>query len=469
LRAASPNSPGPASSASQPRSPDEGIAIDGSLTGFALTLERYLPDFQMAHELVTSERLSAFLPWMTELMERRRALIVIDNLESLLTGAGAWRDDQWGQVLAALTAHTGLGRVILTSRRVPVSGVTGLRVESVDALSADEALLLIRELPRLQALGRGKVPGVDPFASRQLARRAIEAARGHPKLLELAEGQAAHPKRLAALVEAGDQAWQGQGSLPDSFFSDEVSIASGDDYLKVLATWTKSVTDTLMPGERNLFWLLCCLEEGDRERPVIEPVRSRLRERLGHGGQSSGPDVALAALAARGLATIRPQSAEGHESYGIHPSIAAVGRDNASRPFRDAVDTVAGSYWASVYQDASGESGNGTVDTRKLVRAGLAAVPYLLRQQRWTDAAALLGGAFIRDPSRANAAAVLPSIEQITRHDSRHTSLTARVMRALDPGAGESWLRGYLGHCRHRRRLPGGLVGRRPAGIPVPE
>ena len=42
--------------------------------------------------------------------------------------------------------------MILTSRRAAASGVTGLRVEAVDALSPDEALLLARELPHLQAL-----------------------------------------------------------------------------------------------------------------------------------------------------------------------------------------------------------------------------------------------------------------------------------------------------------------------------
>ena len=36
------------------------------------------------------------LPRLTELAERRRVLIVIDNAESLLTESGQWRDDRWG-------------------------------------------------------------------------------------------------------------------------------------------------------------------------------------------------------------------------------------------------------------------------------------------------------------------------------------------------------------------------------------
>lgn len=44
------------------KAPDEGMAIDGSLIDFALTLERYLPGFQMAHVLVSAETLAAFPP-----------------------------------------------------------------------------------------------------------------------------------------------------------------------------------------------------------------------------------------------------------------------------------------------------------------------------------------------------------------------------------------------------------------------
>jgi hypothetical protein len=101
------------------KAPDEGMDIKSALTDFAFTLERNLPGFQMAHLLADPAKLKAFLPSLTELVEQRRLLIVIDNIESLLTNGGHWRDDQWGQVIAALCAHTGHGRLILTSRRLP--------------------------------------------------------------------------------------------------------------------------------------------------------------------------------------------------------------------------------------------------------------------------------------------------------------------------------------------------------------
>ena len=85
----------------------------GALTDFALTLERYLHGFQMAH-LRRQRRQAGRVPAPAHRADgARRLLIVIDNAESLLTESGQWRDDRWGQVIGALTAHTaGLGRVI---------------------------------------------------------------------------------------------------------------------------------------------------------------------------------------------------------------------------------------------------------------------------------------------------------------------------------------------------------------------
>ena len=426
------------------------MAIDGALTDFALTLERCLPGFQMAHELVSSDRLAASLPQLAELAERRRALIVIDNLESLLSEGGSWRDDRWGLVTGALSGHHGLARVVLTSRRRP-AGLAGLQVLSVNALSADEALLLICELPHLRALSQGKILGIDRLASRELARRVLEVAQGHPKLLELADGQAANSERLAALVEAGDQAWRKLGGLPAGFFTtDGEPTAPGTDYLQILAAWTRSVTDTLTPGARDLFWLLCCLEEPDRERPLVDALWPQLEDELGRDGGPPDLDRTLAEVAACGLASIRGEAADGHASYLVHPGVAEAGRGHAGKPFRDAADSGAATFWDAVHRRASGHSADGSVDTGLLVRAGLAAVPYLLRQHQWDHAAALLERGFLRDPSRANAAAVLPAIEQIARHEPRHADLLARVLAVIDPAAAEARLRAYLASATAR-------------------
>jgi hypothetical protein len=285
--------------------PGEGIDVSGALTDFALTLERYLEGFQMAHVVGSERQLADFLPRLTELMEQSRLLIAIDNAESLLTETGQWRDERWKKVFGALTSHRGLSRVIMTSRRVSAEA-PGLRVEAVDALSADEALLLARELPHLKDLIYGEISGIEKGFARRLALGVLNVAQGHPKLLELADGQAAHPEQLAKLVEAGKQAWRDQGGLPDGFFTTGETSADPGGYLHVLATWTKSITDTLSPGERDLFWFLCCLEEPDREQIVLDNIWERLREELGRRGQRPALDKALDALVTRGASRMPP-------------------------------------------------------------------------------------------------------------------------------------------------------------------
>jgi hypothetical protein len=321
-----------------------------------------------------------------------------------------------------------------------VGSAGGLVVESVDALSLDEALLLARELPHLGRLIRGELAGVDRDVSRRLALGVLNIAQGHPKLLELADGQAADPARLAALVEAGDQAWRDAGGLPEGFFATGETSAPAGDYLHVLAAWTQAVAETLAPGERALFWYLCCLEEPDRERAVLHGNWANLWNRLGHDGQPPALDQALTAVAARGLAGVKHEKPE---SYAIHPGIAAAGRTQAGQPFRDAADTQTAAFWAAVFRHASGEAGDGT-DTGLLVRAGLAAVPYLVRQQQWSDAGYLLEHAFIAEPSRANAAAVLPAIEEIAARDIRQVVVLAGVLQVIAPVAAETRLRAYL-------------------------
>lgn len=426
------------------KAPDEGIDSIGALTDFALTLERYLDGFQMAHVLADEGQLAAFLPRITELMEKRRLLLVIDNAESLLTDDGSWRDLQWDRVIGALTAHAGLGRLILTSRRIP-SRLTGLRVEAVGSLSADEALLLVRELPHLRALSHGEAPGIDRNMAQRLMRNVLNAAQGHPKLLELAEGQAADPGRLAQLAEAGGRAWRARGSLPDGFFTAGEPVAVSDaDYLDVLAAWTTAVTGTLAPAERDLFWFLCCLEESDRERHMLDGNWADLWTRLKRDGEPPSWEDALAPLITCGLTCVRGGARDYLDAYPVHPAVAAAGRADAGEPFQEAVDEEAAAYWVETFRQASGETTEGLVLTDVLVRAGLAGIPYLTRQQQWAAAALLLESALLRNPSRSNAAAMMPAITQITGHDPGQGSVLARALEVTYPSVAGSILRASL-------------------------
>jgi hypothetical protein len=138
------------------KAPDEGQDITDALVRFALTLEDRLPGLHLVDLLDNPRQLAGFLPALTALLARKRVLIVVDNAESLLTVTGQWRDPRWGQLVGALTDHGGLGRMVVTTRRVPAVLNPRMLVLPVDALSADESLLLARSTgPSSGAARRG--------------------------------------------------------------------------------------------------------------------------------------------------------------------------------------------------------------------------------------------------------------------------------------------------------------------------
>ncbi len=234
---------------------------------------------------------------------------------------------------------------------------------------------------------------MDREVARKLALGVLNVAQGHPKLLELADGQARDPSRLSALVEAGDQAWAEAGGLPEGFFLTGESSAATEDYLRVLGAWTEAVCAGLTDAERTLFWFLCCLEEGERVRAVLDGNWADLWERLGLDGAPPGLDGLLAGVAACGLTA-------GSGSYGVHPGVAASGRAQAGERFRDAVDAEVGALWVAVARDALAREGEAGT-TAMVVHAGLAAAPHLMRQGELDLASTLLERAFQRDRSRA--------------------------------------------------------------------
>jgi hypothetical protein len=135
-------------------------------------------------------------------------LLVLDNLETLLTPDGAWRDPRWESLITALTGHNGESRLILTSRIPPAVLGPGVLVLPVHALSLGEAVALARELTHLGGLlhagtdpaspVRAADVGVDVDRDRERVSRVLRVVQGHPKLLELADAAAAEPGRLDA-------------------------------------------------------------------------------------------------------------------------------------------------------------------------------------------------------------------------------------------------------------------------------
>ncbi len=348
-----------------------------------------------------------------------------------------------------MCAHQGLGRVVLTSRRVP-AGLDGrVRVVPVDALSLDEALLLARELPHLRSLIVGDLPGVEPGMARSLALHVLNIAQGHPKLLELANGQAADPGRLRTTVAAAGEAWRETGGLPEGFFTTRQPPATGEDYVHVLGAWTHAVATGLVPGHRDLFWFLCCLEEDDRIRSLAKGKWPDLWARLGRDGAPPALDAGQAALTTQALIAVQPGTDGTFESYGIHPSVAAAGRSQAGTGFQEAVDNELAALWTGVSQQAQEREGWKPTG-RAVVRAGLSATPYLLRLDRWQEAGNLLEQVLVRDRSRATAEAVLPALQAIaaasagTAGENASVGVLARALGMIDQAAAARHTRATL-------------------------
>ena len=196
----------------------------------------------------------------------------------------------------------------------------------------------------------------------------------------------------------------------------------------------------LAPGEQDLFWFLSCLEESDRIRLFIEANWPGLWRRLNRDGQPPDIDQVLAAITARGLASVRSDR-QGDPCYPVHPGIAEAGRGHAGLPFRDAVDAEAAVFWIAAHEYATGHAEGGSVNTRLLVRAGMASVPYLLRQQNWNQAGNLLQTTITWDQSRATAMAVLPAIQQIADHQPRWGIMLGKVLEVIDPVSANLTLR----------------------------
>src|SRR6202042_1924625 len=106
-----------------------------------------------------------------------------------------------------------------------------------------------------------------------------------------------------------------------------------------------------------------------------------LGQETGHpelgGVPPPGLEEALAAAAAHGGVSV------GARSYSVQPGGAEAGRGRVGQGFQGAVDAAAADYWAGVHGRAAVASGDRPADTGLMVRAGLAAVPYLLRLGHW--------------------------------------------------------------------------------------
>jgi CHAT domain len=437
----------------------------GALADLANRLDIQLADydFTMAGHIGTVAALEAFLPRLRAVMAASGVLLVLDNLETLLTPDGGWRDDRWASLVAALTSHDGESRVIMTSRVVPArstgdgggSGTADSPVVllPVHALSRDEAAGLARELPNLRELlhmdgGPLLAANIEVDADRVRTLRVLRVVQGHPKLLELADAAAADRDRLDAQLAAAGAAAVGRlrsGRL-DAFFRDGRTDLDAGQFLAALAGWITAALDALTQAARPMAEFVACLEDDDRRSDIIDANWADLWRRLDRPGDAPAPgplldDLAAAALVEAALVVVPGGDGPVPVAYRMHPGVAAA--ITAAGPgVREEVDARLAEFWAAVSQLTREREGG--EDSGLVVRAGLAAAPYLLRRGDWDTAGVLLEHAVLRDGSPGTVQAVLSSLRRIAAATGAPDDavVLARVLRGVDVGGAERLLRG---------------------------
>ena len=427
------------------KAPEAGSDIATALYNLLFEIQRQLnaPDLGLTTALDDPQRFRLYtLPQLRDLLQRHSLLLVLDNLENLLTPSGGWRDPLWGEVVAALLSHHGPSRVVLTSRRVPadLEKHPKLQREAIHALSFAESVLLARELPNLNGLF-GEPDGLE------LLQQTLRAVQGHPKLLELADGLAADRNKLAERVKAAELELAGQGEVLDAFFAvglpkEGETRRTDQDFMRELQAWTAGVSALLTPAARLLFQVLCNLEAVDRRRVILDSVWKHIltdnipgRDVIRSSSELSLPS-ALEALAQVGLLGVEapPEldiSAQ-TSTFTIHPGVAEATRAATNPELKTATDSVLGDYFIALYRHGLKTEMEGGGEM--VVDAARRATPYLLRRERWAEAASLLEQMLYRDKSPETLAYALPLLRQIveatadTPEGLQYAGLLARTL-----------------------------------------
>jgi hypothetical protein len=445
---------------SAPSDPDQ---FGDALRLLAVALEAQLADhgFAMLDEIATVERLQNLLPTLSTVLADAGVLLILDNLDTLLTPEGQWRDPRWAPLISALTDHHGPSRVILTSRIVP----TGLNpntvlIQPVPALSQKESLWLIRRLPHLRAL----------LHTMPLGRGVLTLAQGHPQLLELADAAAVDPPRLAYQLAEIDAAVDPTTPLA-AFFTEGATRLDVKQLQQILTAWITTVAATLPAPSRLLLHALCRIEETDRNTAIIAVNWPVLWRRVEHSGEPPSFASTLAPLTTAALIATHPinDPTDPHEPvrYRIHPGIIAAIHTMTPQPVAAAVDAQLAAWWTIVgggeidqhhtsnditqFTARAGLTAahyllhqHGWNSAQLMVRANLAAATYLLRQHDYDTASCLLERALNRQGySPLPSLAVLPLLRRIAEATGAAKDLTVlgAALRKVDPGEAETMLR----------------------------
>ncbi|WP_367127993.1 CHAT domain-containing protein [Saccharothrix sp. HUAS TT1] len=422
------------------RAPDQPDDFGQALVGLATALETQL-DLPLPDAVGGEAELRRFLPRLAAVLREEAVLLVLDNVDTLLSDDATWRDPLWGLLVDCLVGHGGLSRVVLTSRVAPAGLDPDLVVVlPTHALSIAEAVLLARELPHLGALlgdqptaGRATGPST---ADLQLVRRVLNVAQGHPKLLELADVAAAEPGRLAAALAAAEAA--GRDAPVTAFFTTGASALDGGQFIRLLSAWTGAALAALPAPARTLLELLAHVEEDERRPRVVEAVWREVWPAL-HRQDAPPLASALEPLVAAVVVEVEGDDPAGH-AYRLHPGVGEVVRAGADPAFGALVDDKTIECLTAVYEHAHDEELRGRSGAA-IVRAGLAATPYLLRAGRRAQVVDVLEAATDRDPAPETTTRAMSYLRRMLDRDEdalEHpgiAALYAKLLSRTDPAA----------------------------------
>jgi tetratricopeptide (TPR) repeat protein len=444
--------------------------FDQALPTFAHAVEQQLR-LPLMQAIGSEAALRQFLPQLRATLRNKAILVVVDNAETLLSRTQTWRDPLWELLMATLVGHGGWSRLVVTSRHTPTGWDSHdqVVVRPTYALSLAESVLLARELPHLGRLlddePHPERSGAEVAEGLALARRALHVVQGHPKLLELADAAAGDDlDRLREHLDAAE-AVEDRAAV-GAFFTTGVSGLDGDQFLKVLHDWTVAAVAGLPDAARRLAGLVACVEDSDRHTMILEMVWPVLwRQR--HGADTPVPDLVgtLAMLQAAAIVEIEPDPEPvgsagpgGEEArpalVRMHPGVAEAVRAGAAAGFADLVDELCGELWTTIYQHAAEGEQRGEQVGGAIVRAGLAAAPYLIRRGDWHTAGMLLERAVQRDASPGVSRRVLGLLAQIVagdpdpQHRLEYEGLYAAVLARVDPAAAQARLRQVVDQTR---------------------
>jgi hypothetical protein len=278
----------------------------------------------------------------------------------------------------------------------------------------------------------------------------LAVVQGHPKLIELADWHASDPAAMTARLDEADRTWLNRGTRLQAFLATGEPTASDEDYLAVLHGWARAAASTLPQSAAVLFQLLACLEEGDRERQVVEANWPNVWQALGLTGDPPDLDLSLAPLVERALVDADPDPGTDRQVwYRIHPGVAETARAAADPSLTTTIDTEVANYW--LYNIIHATTREGEEELGWLVmKAGRSAAPYLWRQGRWRELDLAASEVLERDESTAIATTLLPLLAaaaEATRGTDLELNLAgtyARALARLNPDQAESLLQQLL-------------------------